>query len=100
LLAARLTGALQMSDSLNYDILKSGFDESVHASFDQLFEGFVECGLMTNAFPGVVQKTELGFFFLEEILKAVYETGVTPFNASSTFLGKSQTGFSSNPVPI
>jgi oxygen-independent coproporphyrinogen III oxidase len=89
LLARRITGALQLEDGLDYELIKKDFDEHLRDPFDGLLETFVKCGLMSLSSAGL-RKTDLGFLFIEEMLKAVYDTGVTPFSSNSIFLGKSQ----------
>ena len=90
LLASRLTGALQMSDVLNWDLIGEDFDLTLRDEFDCILRAFVNCGLMTGSGTGSFEKTSIGFFFVEEMLKAVYDLGVTPFNAATPFLGKPQ----------
>ena len=88
-LAKLLTGALQLMGPLDYNHMKKDFSEDDAKPFDDLLEECTNLELLSGA-DGVYQKTFLGFLFVEEMLKAVYDVAVTPFNVDVGFLGQEQ----------
>lgn len=89
MLAKHITGALQLADPFDYLGIRDRFAESESRPFDRLIEQFVELGLLEPE-GRVYRKTLAGFLFLEEMLKAVFDRGVTPFDVGAEFLGKNQ----------
>lgn len=88
MVAKRLTGALQLDAPVRYSALRGRGAPGVER-FDGLLRQFASLGLMAEGGDGY-EKTFLGFLFIEEMLKSVYEVAVTPFNVNSEFLGRRQ----------
>lgn len=90
-LAKLLTGALQLSEPIPFSRTISRFTPEEAAPFEELRQRFETLGLVETR-GETSAKTMLGFLFVEEMLKAVYDLAVTPFDASRPFLGKTQSG--------
>ncbi len=88
-MAKLLTGGLQLPQPIPYASLRERFGEEVAARFDEPFERFERLGLLERE-NGSYTKTFLGFLFVEEMLKVVFDRAVTPFNVKTQFLGKEQ----------
>ena len=88
-LAKLLTGALQLPGPFNYESIRNQVKCANPEVLDQLIETFLHCELIRKVSEGY-EKTFLGFLFIEEILKSIYDRVLTPFNVTSRFLGKIQ----------
>lgn len=88
-LAKIVTGAFQLSDQFDFEAVRQVFPGVDASGFRNAFSLFEELGLLRIR-DGHLEKTRLGFFFLEEMLKVIYEIAVTPFDVRTKFLGKSQ----------
>lgn len=84
-----ITGALQLPVTWDYDAMKAAHPTVDPAPLDERIAAFERNGLVERD-GGNVTTTRFGFFFVEEMLKVIFDASVTPFNAKTDFLGRGQ----------
>jgi oxygen-independent coproporphyrinogen-3 oxidase len=87
--AKLLTGALQLPQPLDFQEITNHISREAAVPFVQVLSLLVEQGLLERNGQQYT-KTFLGFIFIEEMLKLVFDASVKPFNSQVPFLGKDQ----------
>jgi oxygen-independent coproporphyrinogen-3 oxidase len=88
-LAKLVTGGLQLPDPFDFARARQRFREVDLAPFEALLAKLARAGLVDLS-GDLVAKTERGFFFIEEMLKSVFDLVQSHFNQDVAFLGREQ----------
>ncbi|WP_158217989.1 coproporphyrinogen-III oxidase family protein [Marinibacterium profundimaris] len=88
-LAKLISGGLQLRTPFDFAAACARFPSVDPAPFAAQFDKLAAAGLVTLS-EGRVTRTERGFFFIEEMLKSLYDVAQSQFNQDVTFLGAAQ----------